>query len=64
MATDIQEIDDRNILVNEKLVLKNMDNDWEAKIELTAPEIRAFHNYLTAKKKRDTEQQQKHGAAS
>lgn len=46
MAIEIQEINDRQILVNEKLVVKNSDDNWISKIELTQNESTAFYNYI------------------
>lgn len=50
MATEIQEINDRQILVNEKLVEKDTEDRWIAKIELTTAETKALNTHLNRKK--------------
>lgn len=43
----IQQFDnDRELFVNDKLVVKNMDGLWQAKIELTTAEERALYDHV------------------
>ncbi|HZW63608.1 MAG TPA: hypothetical protein VFF15_08210 [Flavobacteriaceae bacterium] len=50
MAVEIVQFNDREILVNDKLVLLNIDGQWEAKIELTPSEERALKAHLRSLK--------------
>ena len=47
MAVEVQQVNDRQILVNEKLIEKDSSDSWIAKIELTQLETEALHKHLT-----------------
>jgi hypothetical protein len=49
MATEIQEINDHQILVNEKLIEKDSQDRWIEKIELTTNERSAFLKHINSR---------------
>jgi len=46
MAIEIQQFNDTEIFVNDKLVIKDTNDKWIAKIELTTNETRAFYKHI------------------
>ncbi|MBV7268400.1 hypothetical protein [Winogradskyella luteola] len=53
MCVQIQQPNERQILVNEKLVQKDIDGNWIAKIELTTTEYEAFNKHVKALSRED-----------
>jgi len=53
MAVEIQQFHDDEILVNNKLVSKDMDGQWVAKIELTTSETQALLLHISPIKTKD-----------
>lgn len=49
MAVHIQTLKDHEILVNDKLVVQDSDGNWNAKIELTNEETKAFQSYIATR---------------
>lgn len=49
----IHHVNERQILVNEKLVQQDMDGKWIAKIELTTSETKAFNMHIKALSRED-----------
>jgi len=47
MAVEIQTVSDRKVLVNNKLVYLDQNEDWIAKIELTNSETEALNTHLS-----------------
>lgn len=52
-GTHIHQVNERQILVNEKLVQQDMNGNWIAKIELTAAESKAFNLHVRALSRED-----------
>lgn len=48
MTIDIQQFKDNEIIINDKLVVKNTEENWVAKIELEPEEIEALHKHIRA----------------
>lgn len=46
MAVEILQFQDDEILVNSKLVIKDMNGNWVAKIELTNSEAEALNTHI------------------
>jgi hypothetical protein len=46
MAVDIQQFDDHELFVNEKLVRINSDGSYIAKVELTSAETEALQKHI------------------
>ncbi|MBU2923025.1 hypothetical protein KO504_16875 [Winogradskyella psychrotolerans] len=53
MAIHIQQTKDNEVLVNNKLVQKDMNDNWVEKIELTTNERKAFYNHINANNLKD-----------
>ena len=51
MPVIIQELKDHEMLVNDKQVVKDSNDNWIAKVELSLKEIRAFQEHITAKRR-------------
>ncbi len=51
MSVEIKTIDSENVEVNGKLVYKDHNENWVAKVELTTQEASAFNNHLQALKR-------------
>lgn len=49
----IHHVNERQILVNEKLVQQDMNGNWIAKIELTTAESKAFNLHVRALSRED-----------
>lgn len=49
----IHQVNERQILVNEKLVQQDMDGNWIAKIELTTSERKHLEMYIKALSRED-----------
>lgn len=49
----IQQVNERQILVNEKLVQQDMDGNWIAKIELTTSERKNLEMHIKALSRED-----------
>lgn len=48
MSIYIHQINDRQILVNEKLVEKDMDGTWKERIELTTSERKQTFQFISS----------------
>lgn len=46
MAIDIQQFNDNELFVNDKQVIKDMNGNWCAKIELTPSEVKAVQWHI------------------
>lgn len=55
----IQQVNERQILVNEKLVQQDMNGNWIAKIELTTAESKAFNLHVRALSREDATENKK-----
>ncbi|QQV91546.1 hypothetical protein Peternella1_10 [Winogradskyella phage Peternella_1] len=49
MTIHIQQTKDNEVLVNSKLVQKDMNDNWVEKIELTTNERQAFYKHINSK---------------
>lgn len=52
MAIDIKQFDDSELFVNDKRVLKDMNGNWCAQIELTPSEVKAIQWHITDKSRK------------
>lgn len=46
MAIDIQQFNDNELFVNDKQVIRDMNGNWIAKIELTPSEVKALQWHI------------------
>ena len=46
MAIDIQQFNDNEVFVNDKLVVKDSNDNWIAKVELTTSETEELQSFL------------------
>ncbi|NRR90630.1 hypothetical protein HSX10_03530 [Winogradskyella undariae] len=46
MAVDIQQFNDNEVFVNDKLVVKDSNDNWIAKVELTSSETEELQSFL------------------
>jgi len=53
MPVDIQQFNDDEIHVNDKLIIKDSNDKWIAKVELTASETRAFYQHIKSMTRHD-----------
>ncbi|MGV8814771.1 MAG: hypothetical protein ACOH2D_11745 [Gelidibacter sp.] len=49
MVIDIQQFNDNELFVNDKQVIKDMNGNWIAKIELTPSEVKAIQWHVRDK---------------
>ena len=49
MAIDIQQFNDNELFVNDKQVIRDMNGNWIAKIELTQSEVKAIQWHIRDK---------------
>jgi len=55
MAVEITVVDDHEIHVNDKPILRDMNGEWITTIELTTNEMQAFQEHIKVKAATDNE---------